>query len=456
MCILCVKRSGIKVPADSVFEECFSVNRDGAGLCWADGEKVNIVKGLMNIGSFKNALRIVEELIDTEKSAMLFHFRIGTHGSKNSPAHTHPFPIVDDYPEMEKLVYSSEQALAHNGILHIGKIVGDTARTYNSEVTGPSDTMELIANVVRPFSKLNENWADDKKLSSLFSGVIDTNKIAIIRKDGVIYTFGSFIEDDGMIYSNSSYKTYKAPAYTDTYLSNWNKAAVDRDKDTDPDWVKGYGEGYQYDKYISAYFYADSDGLYRYHYHTKVERENHFRILAEKTEKAEKEKATTDNKVIPINKDKKNRVMTKKEERELANDLKRYQISLYLSEYQRAANARESRIGRVLIGADAMARDDMIASGYYTFYKPTTVRVKERLSDKDCIVVDILNPDDPWYMSNDESMLFYVNPKTGNSRFYGYIVGWHDRKWLDKVIGTKDDFRGAIEDGDGIETLIAE
>jgi hypothetical protein len=222
MCVICVKKAGIALPSDAIFEECFSANKDGAGFAFLTNEKtVHAIKGLMTYAAFKTALDSVLSTIDGQATPMLFHFRIGTHGSKDCPAHTHPFPLADNYPDMEKLEYDADTVIAHNGIVSFGKIVGGT-RSYTSENKGPSDTMELIANVFCPIMSLNPAALESKEIQDILLSILGYNKIAILDKSGSFRLFGDFVEDAGIFYSNKSYnpivetkKTYNQNNYND-------------------------------------------------------------------------------------------------------------------------------------------------------------------------------------------------------------------------------------------------
>jgi hypothetical protein len=232
MCVICVKKAGVALPTEEIFEECFSANNDGAGFAFLTSTKtIHTIKGLMTYTAFRAALEAVLSTIDGQATPMLFHFRIGTHGSKDCPAHTHPFPLADNYPDMEKLEYDADTVIAHNGIASFHKLVGGT-RSYTSENNGPSDTMELIANVFHPIMSLNPAALDSKAIQNIILSILGYNKIAILDKSGSFRLFGDFVEDAGILYSNKSYNPVVETKKTyPTYKSGYDYSNLGLDDD---------------------------------------------------------------------------------------------------------------------------------------------------------------------------------------------------------------------------------
>jgi len=207
MCIICAKPIDITIPSRDTFAACFEANPDGAGIAYAHEGKVYLHKGLMTITDFNTKLEEIETLIDTQKTAMIFHFRIGTHGSKNNPIHTHPFPLVEDYETMERLNGVYDSVVVHNGVLNIGTLAGSCTKSYQDKdkKTGPSDTMEMISNILYPISVIS-GWEQNKKIKKLLEHTFGYNKILCLNGDGTIATLsGEFETCDGVMYSNKTY-----------------------------------------------------------------------------------------------------------------------------------------------------------------------------------------------------------------------------------------------------------
>jgi len=224
MCIIAAKNKGVSFPSIDTVENMWYNNSDGAGLMWREGNKVCISKGYMNLKSFKRAISELEDRLDLTETPMVMHFRIGTHGG-NIPSNTHPFPIMESVSALQKLDFKTNIGVAHNGIIPIDP------RSKNI-----SDTMEYIAAQLYPIKCIKPTFYKDKNCQKLIYNAIQS-KMAFLNYDGKIYTIGDFItEEDGMIYSNTSYKPktyyqrwdYSNWEYSD-YLSgyNWPKKADD-------------------------------------------------------------------------------------------------------------------------------------------------------------------------------------------------------------------------------------
>jgi hypothetical protein len=151
-----------------------------------------IVKGI------QSAKEIHDELISQDFTAvpMLIHFRIGTHGLKSDPKHTHPFPLGRNKEDMEKLSLMSKHAMIHNGIM--------SAFGYEKDI---SDSMAFARDVLPLlYPKIN-----DEGVQAAISEILGySNKIAIL--DGVtqmVWLFGKWNKGaDGIFYSNDSYKGF--------------------------------------------------------------------------------------------------------------------------------------------------------------------------------------------------------------------------------------------------------
>ncbi len=207
MCIIAAKLAHAQHPTEDMLKAMWNKNPDGAGFAYpnVDGD-ITIIKGLMTYNDFRAAL---EPLLAVPTAFYLLHFRIATHGLRDGTM-THPF-----WAKENKL------AICHNGILPYSTILDDKDPR--------SDTAAFTEDIL---SKLPEGW----HLSEAWHHIIEEymgryNKIAIIEKEGIVLMNRSaWVEDKdtGLIFSNSSYVTYKAPVYdssTSSYNLGGNQAA---------------------------------------------------------------------------------------------------------------------------------------------------------------------------------------------------------------------------------------
>jgi hypothetical protein len=193
MCIIAAKFPEAQHPSTDEIKEMWKRNPHGAGLAYPDvAGGISIVKGLMTLDAFMEAAK---PLLEIPNSFYLMHFRIATHGS-TGPTMTHPFWIKD-----------GKIALAHNGILPYHKVLSDQ--------DDRSDTAGFVEDVL---AKLPEDWYT----SPVWRHVVEEymgwgNKFAVIEPKGIALLNKSAWKEDPvtkMVYSNESYKVYKAAPYT--------------------------------------------------------------------------------------------------------------------------------------------------------------------------------------------------------------------------------------------------
>lgn len=182
MCIAICKKPGVKMK-DEHLEESFSSHRDGAGYAFVRDGKVEIVKGLMTIGEFKEAYRRDEGA--NPESVFIIHFRTSTSGGK-TPENTHPFR-------------GKECAVIHNGVFF---------GTYGSD---KSDTSTLISAAAEKLTKK----AVTEGLKKIEAHVGSYNKLVFLFDDNTyaIANESTGVWDEGVWYSNHSYLKYTS-SYT--------------------------------------------------------------------------------------------------------------------------------------------------------------------------------------------------------------------------------------------------
>lgn len=194
MCVALIKKSGIKLPDENILKICFKNNPHGAGFAIFRNNQIYIHKGFFTFNGF---MKEINNVSPTLEEPMLIHFRVATHGKINIE-NCHPFPIVDKFYKMVApiKVFNDTDVMVHNGKLNIA-------------ITSPkfSDSMHFAKSIV---------GLDRKKFSGIINMAIAPtetnlrgNRIAVLTKNGEIEKYGiGWIEDDGIFYSNDSYKEF--------------------------------------------------------------------------------------------------------------------------------------------------------------------------------------------------------------------------------------------------------
>lgn len=184
MCIAIYKPKGAKIPYKKILKTCFKNNPDGAGYLQIKGDTCHIKKGFMTFKSFWKAFS--KEKF-TENSKLGIHFRIGTSGELTKEF-THPFPIANKVDELRKTHITWKRALLHNGIIGEGE-------------KNLSDTMLFVMNVLYPLAP----YFEDEGVISAIENITKGNRLMIVDF-GEVYLTGKWVEKDGVLYSNDSYK----------------------------------------------------------------------------------------------------------------------------------------------------------------------------------------------------------------------------------------------------------
>lgn len=250
MCIAISKPIGVGLPSDEILKNCWENNDDGAGFAFNFDGRVFIKKGFMTFKDFMKALKTYDARYNFKECGVLMHFRIATHGARDASM-THPFPIVDDAGCLKKIEYVSDYAVIHNGIITL-------TSTTASRSAGLSDTALFIKDYLTKIAG-NKAWLRKQCNMELIEKLIDS-KMAILDKYGNIKMTSGFTEDNGVFYSNSSYKdsyyrtyTYYSGGSYSTKTKKNTKGSNYRYDDYDYDYGYGYGYGsgygYDYDSY---------------------------------------------------------------------------------------------------------------------------------------------------------------------------------------------------------------
>ncbi|MHA2266139.1 MAG: hypothetical protein ACXAEN_27405, partial [Candidatus Thorarchaeota archaeon] len=283
MCIIVSKESGQKMPTKKTLKECFDNNKDGAGIMWFDDGSVQIDKGYMTFRSFWKALQAKKF---TVKDQVVLHFRISTAG-KIRPENTHPFPLHKDLDDLMKLSITCKHGVVHNGI--IGQGEGKI-----------SDTMVFVRDVLA--DPMIKNNLQRPSVDNLICMSTEGSKLVIMDDKGSLRYYGAgWIVQDGIYYSNNTFKPWKPKWKNNKSTSKYgvyvNGKKIDSDYDKplkqekwewdDTEWaicpscggdlqeIDEYGEYYECEKCLSIYdedyrvVYQDDD-KYRAYQDEKV------------------------------------------------------------------------------------------------------------------------------------------------------------------------------------------
>ena len=198
MCIIIAKNAGIPMPSTEILHNCFDNNPDGAGFMLAAKNSVYGFKGLMTFEEFTDELARAEKRFGKlDKLPVVLHFRITTHGSSVA-GNTHPFPLKGGYREMRKTQWCADQGFAHNGIIH------QTSYDPDIKKHKVSDTMVFAKKYIVPIAKYASIASDPAILDMLYE--VADSKLCFLDKKGKIATRGDFIEQNGVLYSNTSFR----------------------------------------------------------------------------------------------------------------------------------------------------------------------------------------------------------------------------------------------------------
>lgn len=177
MCILIAKPKNVQMPSEETMKNCWESNPDGAGIAWSDGRKLFLRKGFMKWDDFIKEYRTLN-LNDFDA---IIHFRIATHGTVK-PSNTHPFNVSD------RIV------AGHNGILPI---------TPEGDWTDSETFFKRVASPI-----LETYSLDSLVFEQAVNAVIGTSKLAFLTDSSKLKTFGKFIIEDGVMYSNTTFMGY--------------------------------------------------------------------------------------------------------------------------------------------------------------------------------------------------------------------------------------------------------
>lgn len=190
MCIIAYSKKGHKLISDKTIEIMFKHNPHGAGFMVKrkDG-KTEWHKGFMSVGGFIEAVRHFPDDIE-----IAMHFRIATDG-EIVPSNTHPFVVSPNMKDLQRLDGAADMVMCHNGIIKYCQ-TGAKAEF--------SDTMVFASKVLYPLRDKLSNAYVQRTLENS----INFSRMLIFRKNAPTVRLGYWQKDNGVFYSNTSYKEY--------------------------------------------------------------------------------------------------------------------------------------------------------------------------------------------------------------------------------------------------------
>jgi predicted glutamine amidotransferase len=192
-------------------KECWKRNSDGAGFMFALDGKIVIKKELESFDKiWRRYYEYVKKPELEEKKIVVFHFRIQTHGNIDED-NCHPFYINT----------GRHMAFCHNGTIRNVKAGKDDTK---------SDTVQFKDKIL---DHLPKNWMHNPGIMSLMVNYVDYNKLAFLKSDGNVLIFNKSKgeeDEDGIWYSNSSYKPIKVHTYEPTKPADKSYNIHDRRK----------------------------------------------------------------------------------------------------------------------------------------------------------------------------------------------------------------------------------
>jgi len=235
MCIALFKLNDTKCPSIDILRNCWDSNPDGAGFAFpVEGNQVKIVKGFMHWQDFEDAWEKYKKHYDLDHRSVLLHFRISTGG--RGAGNTHPFAIMGDTEILHQTRLITDYAVIHNGIISLTSSKARQEPNSSDTLVFCRDYMTLIAQ--------NKQWFKRRSNIELL-GLLAQSKLAIMNGRGEVIHTDGFTEDNGVWYSNTSYKTPRVRTFSShNYTSTTCYGYLDDDLDDDYDYYYGRGYGY--------------------------------------------------------------------------------------------------------------------------------------------------------------------------------------------------------------------
>ena len=191
MCVIIVKEGSQAKPSKEFLQKAWKHNPDGAGFMYPNNGKIIISKGYMEFEKFWKAVKNLPE-----DRAIVYHFRIATHGARNEKG-THPFPITDKDEVLQMKHTISNIGVAHNGIIRMCGSYPADENPYNL-----SETQLYIRDYLSKIKKLDNKFYDNPFWLNIIEKTIDS-KMTFLLPDNRVIKIGAFSDVRGYSCSNS-------------------------------------------------------------------------------------------------------------------------------------------------------------------------------------------------------------------------------------------------------------
>lgn len=215
MCVIVSKDKGVELPSKKLLRACWDRNPDGAGIMFNNEKgKVEVHKGFMDFKSLWDFLEVLGRRLDIKNTAVVIHFRIGTSGKNDAPT-CHPYPLSNKVDKLRCTDFTSEIAVAHNGI------ISDFVER-NSIL---NDTQNFIRYVLYPMYRINKHFIEKDEGRGLVYTLTNKgryNRFAFLDGNGNITRIGDWQNDNGVYYSNLNHvpKRIVQPSFATFYKKN--------------------------------------------------------------------------------------------------------------------------------------------------------------------------------------------------------------------------------------------
>ena len=205
MCIIAYVPKCENVSEETI-KTMFEGNPDGAGLMWKTDDKspIQIRKGFMKVEDLIKAYNEIPT--DCERA---IHCRIATAG-KIGVACCHPFPIRAKISAMKNGTDKADMALMHNGVISYANPSKGLKADY-------SDSMNFAAKFLYPL-----RYQLGKECVETLIEESTSSRLLIMRQGEETIMLGSWECEDGIYYSNDSYKPLSKRYSKYSYGYDWH------------------------------------------------------------------------------------------------------------------------------------------------------------------------------------------------------------------------------------------
>ena len=197
MCIIVYKPKKQNLPSKEILHNCFERNGDGIGYTFTLNNKVVIKKGYFDFNKFYEDVTNDFKRFKLFDKNMILHFRISTSVAINEYK-THPFVLTSQKEHIEHKNVFCGYSVVHNGVLY----------DYEKK-NGYTDTQNFILDFLSPLLRRFNYDFSDTLLQHIIKTELRTSKICVLSYNDDVLKVGDFIKDNGIYYSNTSYKKWE-------------------------------------------------------------------------------------------------------------------------------------------------------------------------------------------------------------------------------------------------------